>query len=55
VDTELFAAGSSPWLTIDKAVLGDAADYYVEVLDAAPGATSVKSVPVPLEVVPLGE
>jgi hypothetical protein len=55
VDTELFAAGSSPWLTIDKAILGDAADYYVEVLHALPGANSVKSVPVPLEVVPLGE
>jgi hypothetical protein len=55
LDTELVAAGSSPWLTIDRAALSDAADYYVEVLDAASGAASVNSVPVPLAVVPLGE
>jgi hypothetical protein len=55
LDTELFAAGSSPWLTIDKAALSDAGDYYVEVLDAAPGGTPVRSDPVRLDVVPPGE
>ncbi len=55
LDTELVAAGSSPWLTIDKANLSDAADYYVEVLATASGVASVKSEPVRLEVVPLGE
>jgi hypothetical protein len=55
VDTELVAAGSSPWLTFDKAAFGDEASYYVEVLAAAPGGASVKSTAVPLDVVPLGE
>ena len=55
VDTELVAAGSSPWLTFDKAALSDEASYLVEVLAAAPGGASVKSTAVPLDVVPLGE
>ncbi len=55
VDTELVAAGSSPWLTLDKAAFTDEGSYYVEVLPAALGGASVQSTPVLLDVVPLGE
>jgi hypothetical protein len=55
VDTEVVNAGSGPWLTFDKVAPSDAASYYVEVLDASPGGASIKSEPVLLEVLPLGE
>jgi hypothetical protein len=55
VDAEVVNAGSGPWLTIDKVAPSDGASYYVEVLDASSGGVSVKSEPVLLEVLPLGE
>jgi hypothetical protein len=55
VETALTAAGSSPWLTIDKVALSDGASYYAEVLSADPLGASVKSTPAVLEVVPPGE
>jgi hypothetical protein len=55
VDTEVVTAGSGPWLTIDKVAPSDGARYYVEVLNASPGGAPIKSEPVLLEVLPLGE
>jgi hypothetical protein len=55
VDKELVDAGSTPWLTIDKAALGDTAEYLVEVFSAITGVGSRTSEAASLVVVPLGE
>ena len=57
LDTELFAVGSSPWLTFDAVTQQDAGTYFVEVLDANPANPVDPSLrkTVVLSVVPAGE
>jgi hypothetical protein len=55
VDVEVLAAGSSPWLIIDKVASTDETEYSVEVLSAVPGGASATSKSASLTVVPTGD
>jgi hypothetical protein len=55
VETELVGFGTGPWFTFDAVKPTDAAEYFVEVIDANPLNPPAESAPVRLNVLPVGE